>query len=408
VSLAAWLAILWAGSTTLAAAQPPGPDSGPRSRDPGEALTVTLVTFEPGEKIYERYGHNAIWIHDAGSGADELYDWGRFSFSKPHFLLRFIQGQMWYAMGFERDVPAVVAFYVGQGRKVWMQELDLPPGERLRLREFLAWNYLPENREYAYDYYLDNCSTRVRDALDRALGGAIRRFGDTLSGWTWRDETRRLNQHNRGLYTGLLLVLGQPVDREMTRWEQMFLPMRLREDLNRITRIGADGIARPVVRWERLVAAGGQWPVPDRPGNWLPGYIVLGLLLGGLMVLAARTRGFLPLATLWMLLVGLLGGFMMWAWMFSYHRAAYANENLFLWNLLALALALVLPSALRGRSWAVKPARRLAGLVAGVGGLGLAVKVLPWFPQHNLEIIALILPTHLAVWVGTLRVTSDR
>ena len=372
-------------------------------RNLGDPLTVTLITYEQGGRVFERYGHNALWIHDAATGTDETYDYGRFSFNQQNFLLRFIRGQMWYSMGFESDVRAIVDAYVRQGRKVWMQELDLPPEAKLKLREFLAWNYRPENKDYAYDYYRDNCSTRIRDALDRVIGGAIRQYGDSASGWTWRDETRRLNQHSKALYTGLLVVLGQPVDREMTRWEQMFLPMRLREAMNQIKVPGSDGTLHPVVKSERLVSEGGTWPAPDRPSNWLPYYILVGLGLGGLMFLVGRTRTFLPVATLWMLLVGLLGAFMLLEWVTSYHRAAYSNENLLQFNLAALALAIVLPAGLRGKAWAIGPARFLAGAVAGLSVLGLVLKPLPWFFQHNLEVIALILPVHLAVWLRVRR-----
>ncbi|HLB54386.1 MAG TPA: DUF4105 domain-containing protein [Gemmatimonadales bacterium] len=378
-----------------AAALPPGP-----AAPPGSELTVTLLTYEQGGRIYERYGHNAIWIHDATTGADDHYDYGRFSFEQEHFVLRFVQGRMWYAMGYESNVAGMVELYVGQGRKVWMQELNIAPAERLKLRDFLAWNIRPENKNYAYDYYLDNCSTRIRDALDVALEGAIRRYGARPSGLTWRDETRRLNQHNPVLYSGLLLMLGQPVDAEMTRWEQMFLPGRLREYLDSMTVAGPDGVARPVVVSERLVSEGGRWPAPARPASWLPAYLIGGLLAGGLMVLVGRTRGFVPVATLWALLVGLLGAFMTWVWIGSYHVAGYRNENLFLFNLVALAFAIVLPSAARGRAWAVGPARWLAAAMVGLGVLGLLVKPLPWFPQHNLEVIALVLPVHLGVWLG--------
>jgi len=118
------------------------------------------------------------------------------------------------------------------------------------------------------------------------------------------------------------------------------------------------------------------------------------------MVLVGRTRGFVPVATLWALLMGLLGAFMTWVWIGSYHVAGYRNENLFLFNLVALAFAIVLPSAARGRAWAVGPARWLAAAMVGLGVLGLLVKPLPWFPQHNLEVIALVLPVHLGVWLG--------
>ncbi len=392
VGLAAALAC-WAGVATPCIAQSP-------AVAPGEELTVTLITYEPGGRLFERYGHNAVWIHDTKTGEDEHYDYGRFSFRQKHFLLRFIQGRNWYSMGFEQNVQGVVDAYIRDGRRVWMQELNLAPAERLKLREFLAWNYRPENRDYAYDEYRDNCSTRIRDALDRVMGGAIGRFGDSASGWTWRDETRRLNQHSVGLYTGLLIVLGEPTDRVMSRWEQMFLPMRLREALNHVTITGPDGVARPAVRTERLVAPGGRWPIPERPSNWLPGYLAVGLALGGILLLARRTWAFMALATLWMLLVGLVGTLALALWVLTFHREAYANENLLQLNLIALALAVVLPAAWRGSSWAMRPGRFLAALVVGLSVLGLLIKPLPWFGQHNLEVIALVLPGHLAVWAG--------
>jgi hypothetical protein len=375
--------------------------------DPGSELTVTLITYETGGAIWERYGHNALWIHNALTGADDHYDYGRFSFERPHFVLRFLQGRMWYSMGYESNVPGVIQLYTRQGRKIWAQELDLTPAQRLALRDFLAWNIQPEHAEYFYDYYRDNCSTRIRDAIDRVLGGALRRYGEAPSGLTWREETRRLNQHNRMLYTGLLLALGQPVDAEMSRWEQMFLPARLREDLDHVQVAGADGALRPLVKVERVLAQGGRWPVPARPANWTLGYLLAGVLGGALLAVLGRTWAFVPLATLWTLLAGLAGGLLAWLWTFSHHWAAWRNENLFLFNLLALALALVLPSAARGKSWARRPARALALAVAGLGVVGLLLKLLPAFRQHNLEVYALVLPLHAGVWLGLHRAVTD-
>jgi len=374
----------------------------------GSELTVTLITYETGGRIWERFGHNAILIHNNLTGADDHYDYGRFSFEKPHFLLRFIQGRMWYSMGYESNVEGMVEAYARQGRRIWAQELALTPAQRAALQDFLAWNWKPENREYFYDYYRDNCSTRIRDAIDRVLGGAIRHYGTTPSGMTWRDETRRLNENNVPLYTGLLLVLGQPVDAEMSRWDQMFLPMRLRQHLDSVMVQSADGSAHPLVLHERLLNPGGRWPVPDRPSNWLLGYLLAGALLGAGLAALGRTRGFMPVATLWALLNGLLGGFMTYVWVGSHHVAGYRNENLLLCTVPALLLAFVLPSGTRRKAWAVQPARRLAQLVSGLGLLALALKPLPWFFQHNLEMVALILPLNLGLWLGLERALSVR
>jgi uncharacterized protein DUF4105 len=387
-------------SPAVLAQRPLAPSPQPLAPPPGSELTVTLLTYETGERVWERFGHNAIWIHNAATGVDDHYDYGRFSFERRHFVLRFLQGRMWYSMGHESDVAAWVALYAGHGRKIWAQELNLTPAQRLALRGFLEWNWRPENREYFYDYYRDNCSTRIRDAIDRVIGGAIRRYGRKPSAMTWRDETRRLNQHNVLLYTGLLLGLGQPVDVVMSRWEQMFLPGRLREHLDSVSVIGPAGSPESLVRSERVLNEGGRWPVPDRPSSWILRYAIIGLLVGGLFARLGRTRVFLPLATLWALLAGLGGALLTYLAGFSYHIAAHRNENLLLLNLFSLALAVLLPAALRGRSWALRPARRLALLSVSLAGLALLLKLLPWFPQHNFEVIALVLPIHAGLWLG--------
>jgi hypothetical protein len=379
----------------------------PLTYTPGAELTVSLLTFETGGLVWERFGHNGIWIHDAAAGTDRVYDYGRFSFTAPHFIYNFARGKMWYSMGETKDLSGLIELYRREGRKIWAQELDFTPAERAGLRDFLVWNLRPENRGYAYDYYRDNCSTRIRDALDQALGGPIRRYGARPSGMTWREETRRLDEHDVLLYTGLMIGLGRPVDREMTRWEQMFLPIRLREHLDSVTVAGADGVARPLVKSERVLAEGGRWPVPARPRDWTLGYLTVGGLVGGLLALLGRAGGagpgralFLALGTLWALLAGLLGLVLTWLWGVSTHVAAHANENLLLFNLLALALAAVFPAAVRGRPWALMPARRLALAVAGLAALGLLLKLVPGFHQSNRELIALALPAHAGVWLG--------
>lgn len=369
--------------------------SAPGLGEPGAGLSVTLLTYETGGKLWERFGHNAIWIHDAATGTDQHYDYGRFDFRAPNFFLHFAQGKMWYSMGDTNNAAGMIAFYTGQGRKVWAQELDLTPAQRVALREFLTWNIRPENAGYAYDYYRDNCSTRIRDAIDRVVGGAVRRYAAAPSGFSWREETRRLNQHNPVVYAGLMMLLGHPVDREMTRWEQMFLPIRLREHLDSVRIAGPDGVERPLVKQARVLAVGGAYPVPSAPSNWTSRFLLAGVLLGGLLGwLGTRgSRVFVPLATAWALLAGAVGVAMTWLWLFSSHVAAYSNENLFLFNAMVPALAIAIPLRWRG-------ARRLAGVVAGAAALGLLLKVLPGFDQRNLDVIALALPAHAGVWLG--------
>ena len=377
----------------------------PTARPP--ELTVYLMTMGPGKAVWERFGHNAIWIHDPVQGTDKAYNYGLFDLRQENFLVRFLQGRMWYWMqGF--PAQSYVELYRRANRSVWIQELEMPPEARRELQAFLEWNERPENRFYHYDYYLDNCSTRVRDALDRALGGRIREETfDLATGKTYRFHTRRLTANDPLIYTGLLLALGQPVDPPISAWEEMFLPLAMREHLRQISVPGSDGRQTPLVRSEQTLFESSGTPPPDRPPFWLPVYLGIGLVLGSAIVVlgatAHRSRlaraGLIAVSGTWALVVGMVGLVLAGLWGLTDHTAAYNNENLLQANLLALALLWLVPKAARG-SPSGRRALVLAAIAAGLSLLGLVLKLLPAFYQMNGEIIALALPIHLGVAGG--------
>lgn len=371
---------------------------------PPESLTVYLMTMGPGQAVWERFGHNAIWIHDPVGGTDKAYNYGLFDLRQERFLVRFLQGRMWYWMqGFPAE--SYVELYRRANRSVWIQELEIPPRARRELQEFLEWNERPENRFYHYDYYRDNCSTRVRDALDRALGGRIRERTARLgTGTSYRFHTQRLTANDPLIYTGLLLALGQPVDREISAWEEMFLPLALRKHLRDITVTGANGAQVPLVRSERTLFESTRTPPPDRPPFWLPIYFGLGLTLGAttfaLGAAARKSRvaraGLIAIGGIWAFLVGILGLVLAGLWGFTDHAAAHNNENVLQVNLLALALIGLLPGA-ASQAGKKRAAMILGVVLAGLSLVGLLLKVLPQFHQVNGEIVALALPIHLGV-----------
>ncbi len=379
----------------------------PQPRRPADPLTVYLMTMGPGKAVWERFGHNAIWIHDAERGTDEAYNYGLFDLRQEKFLVRFLQGRMWYWMqGF--PAQSYVEMYRRANRSVWIQELEMAPDAKRELQEFLEWNERPENRFYHYDYYRDNCSTRVRDALDRALGGRIREYAATRpTGKTFRFHTQRLTANDPLVYTGLVIGLGQPVDREISAWDEMFLPLALREHLRGVTVPGPDGKEVQVVRSEQTLFESTAPTPPARPPLWLPAYLALGLVVGGSMIalgtLAARRggvarTGFLALSAVWALLAGILGLLLAGLWAFTDHSAAYNNENLFQLNPIALALLPLLPGLRRPSVH--RTVMIVAGSVVVLSLMGLLLKTLSGFYQVNGEIIALALPIHLGVGLG--------
>jgi hypothetical protein len=360
----------------------------------------------PGRNIWDRFGHTAIWIADTVAGTGKAYNYGLFDFGQDDFILRLLRGRMWYWMA---PFPAepYIGSYIRDDRSVWVQELDLDREQRLALQEFLDWNALDENRFYGYDYYRDNCSTRVRDALDRIVGGAIRRATDTVAtGTTYRSHTRRLLAPAPLAYTGTQLALGAPTDRELSLWEAMFVPMEMQRAIRDVHLSASGGGTRPLVRAEYTLHATSTFAERAAPPTWWPVYLAIGLLIGTAFALLprgdgrARGRGFAMLAGVWCTVIGFVGVIMTGLWALTEHVATYRNENLLQANLLILPLALLAPRLAAGAAWAARPAELLAAAVALLSAAGLALQALPGFSQSNGEIVALMVPANIGLWLG--------
>lgn len=283
---------------------------------PGESLHIYLMTFGPGDEVWEHFGHNAIVVEDQTLGYSIAYNWGMFSFNQPGFIPRLMKGRMLYWMQ-GIDTKAMIDFYRDSlNRSIWVQELNLTPAERVEMRDFLDWNSRPENRFYRYDYYRDNCSTRVRDAIDRVTHGAVARSLKRIrTDHTFRSHTQALTYRQPPLYTGLMLAMGPRIDKPLNAWRETFIPMQMREWARKVTVRGANGTMQPLVLSERVVFEAKRDPTPtSAPGMVIP-YAIAGCVLAGLLLLLARmgARRFglaltlSILVALWSLAVGFFG-----------------------------------------------------------------------------------------------------
>ena len=386
---------------SAAAAQAPAWNPDPA----GDRLSVALVTIGPGELYWERFGHNAILVRDRAADTATLYNYGMFDFAQPNFLLNFLRGRMLYSM-LGRPADADLAPYARMGRWIDVQELNLAPAQRAALREFLAWNERPENAEYRYDYFEANCSTKVRDALDRVLGGALRRGLEGRSrGYTYRAHALGLTRVEPWLAIGIHAGLGPRTDQPISLWQEAFVPMELERALREIEVTDDAGARVPLVASERRIH---EATLPDHGGavpRWSWRYAATGIALAALLawlVHARRVRLAGALAGLVWLAAGLGGVLLLLLWTSTDHRAAWANENLLLFDPLCL---LLLPAAfawLRGREPG-RSMRAIGTVVAIVAALALFAKTLPAFRQSNLEWILLWLPVHAALAWGLRR-----
>lgn len=399
----------------------PAPTAAPSAAEPGSDLTVYLMTMGPGDQVWEKFGHNAIWIHDATNGSDIAYNWGVFDFKDKDFYPNFIRGRMRYMMG-AFDFNETLEFYRQSNRTVWAQELNLTPSQKYSLAQFVYWNVRPENRYYRYDYYRDNCSTRVRDALDGALGGVIRKtFVNVPTGTTFRFHTERLTQDDWPIFTGTMAGLGEPTDRPISAYEEMFLPVKVKDHL-RTMRISSNGVSVPLVKNERVLFQATRPPEPVEVERGMGGYILIAaviLIVGaGLFLLqrGAMPTGALSLAVVWSLVAGFSGILLAGLWAFTDHIFSYRNENLFQLNPISLIVMVLLIRVVWSRKKAgdaiverVQSAYRWALIVAALSVAGFVLQILPWFNQVNGDIIALVMPLHLGVaWLLMILARRDR
>jgi len=376
------------------------------------SLRVYLMTMGQGDEVWEKFGHNAIWIRDESRDIDVAYNWGVFSFEQPGFYRKLVRGDMLYMMQAYDGVQMANA-YADANRTIWLQELNLTPGQKLELLRFVEWNNQPENREYRYDYYRDNCSTRVRDALNRVLGGDLQQQLEAMpTNSTYRTETQRLTAAEIPAYTGLLLAMGHPVDRPLNAWEDAFIPMRLMESITKVTVPGPDG-PLPLVLSDAVVFRSDRALPPAGPPDRRLGYTLagtgFGLLLLGLARLGRKARvaraGFYTLATLWSLAAGVFGTMIAMLWAFTDHTATYRNENVLQVEPLSLVLAGLLVAAAFGRGQ--RRARLLALVIAAFAAVGFVIQVLPGLDQANGQIIGLALPIHLALGLSLRSTRAD-
>ncbi|NWF33391.1 DUF4105 domain-containing protein [Stenotrophomonas sp. SAM-B] len=371
-------------------------DAAPVSDAPASvaaAPRIGVVTMQPGEIFFERFGHDALVVVDPVTGDATSYNFGYFDPSESDFIGNFVRGDMMYylvALPLGQDL----SYYQESGRGASVQWLDLTPGQAHALAASLAERAKPENARYHYDYYTANCATMVRDAIDGALGGGLHsQLSGRSRGNTYRSESVRLASPSPWMWLGFDIGLGPFADQPLSRWQEAFVPMRLADAL----RQARNSEGRPLVQAEQELLPHRIAPEPaESARSWWP-WLLCGLVAAaGVAALRRRRRLLGGLALPFWLFCGIGGALLTYLWGFSAHQAAWANRNLLQLSPLCL---LLLPGAitlLRGRvprAWF----RIVLWAVAGLSLLGLVLHWLTLQAQYNLQWIVLLLPIHVAL-----------
>jgi len=372
----------------------------------GEDLTIKIAVAGPGDELYFWFGHIALIIEDAGNGQNILYDYGLFSFQSENFFSNFAMGRMLYSCG-ASTTRSNMAIYIHHDRAVTIYTLDLPPETRLRVMEFAEHNVLPENRDYYYHLFKDNCSTRIRDIIDIATDGQFKeKYGDAPGRFTIRQHVRRHTWFSPFIDWILNFWMGQDIDTPITVWDEMFLPAEVGMRINELTYADADGVMRKLVSGSEIVYRSvGRPPVLERPRKQWPRELAFGivimLLLGVFYFLQTKSIAGQILLGLSQSLIGLVFGvaalLLYFLSLFTNHDYTYHNMNMiFASPLLLAAVPLGIRYAFASNYAARERAELLLRLLWILVLLGIVVsmllKLLPWFWQANLVDEMLMLP----------------
>lgn len=293
---------------------------------------VSLITCYPGKIVYELYGHSAIRI--VHGNMDKVYNFGLFSFSKPNFLYRFVKGETDYSLG-GYPFPYFMPEYIDRNSKVVEQWLNLSQEQASELYEQLEVLCLPENREYRYNYVLDNCATRPRDMIEHAVGGiSYPQPADTTL--TFRKIMRSYSKNYPWYQFGIDLALGSGIDYTLDARKQMFAPVYLMKAMSGATFVDHSGTTVPIVESTDTLFDGSESPIlPPTPWYLSPMFAALAclLIIGIFTIRDIRRRKTTKIVDcLWFTITGLTGCLLFFLIFISEHEATSPNYLAFWLN----------------------------------------------------------------------------
>lgn len=306
---------------------------------------ISILTCDPGKEVYSMYGHTAIRVTDRMTGIDAVFNYGVFSFETPDFMYRFAKGQTDYLMVGQK-FSSFIPEYEEDERSVYEQVLNLSPEGKEKLFRALLENAKPENREYRYNFFMDNCATRIRDLIEQN-GGAKITFPDNHPTESYRDLIKHFHHSFRWIDLGIDLLVGKKAEEPVSAYGQMFLPEYLFNQFAN-AKIAVDGQSQPLVSQTRTLVEFPNsklnldlpWPV-----------IVFGLIfliVAGLSVRAYFRKKKTDWLDYWFFsLTGIAGLIIGWFTLYSEHPAMSPNYNL-LW---AFPLNLVFVFFWRVKKW---------------------------------------------------------
>ncbi|MCL2276913.1 MAG: DUF4105 domain-containing protein [Treponema sp.] len=371
---------------------------------------IKLAVMGAGSPVYFWWGHIGLIIENTSTGQSRFYDWGLFSFNSDNFIKNFIFGRLLYSCGVS-STEYNIEVYKYYNRSVKIYTLDFPQETIMKVLDFAENNVLPENRDYYYHIFDDNCSTRIRDIIDLATEGQFSaRYKNEASVFTLRDHVRRRAWFSPVVEWFLNFLMGQNIDSPITVWDDMFAPAEVGKNIEDFYYYDINGIRRKLVTSSEVVfESAGRLAVLDAPRAQWRYQLAFGIFLALIFCLffylqSKNIKAGKVLAgvsvSICGIIFGVCGALLYFLAIFTNHDYTYNNANMI------FATPLLLVTVPLGIGYFAAKDKfkylkynlliRIIWLLCAIGIIiSMLIKLLPFFYQDNLPDQLLLLPVAL-------------
>ncbi len=347
--------------------------------------TASVLTCGSGENLYTAFGHSAFRIYDPINGLDKVYNYGTFDTNQPNFYINFMKGKMTYILS-TAPFDYFLREYRYFGRLVKIQQLNLSSEDVQLLYQFLENNALPQNRAYQYDFFYENCSTKIESVLREVFKNKVTFNNDHITIEKTHRDLLTEYTHEKFAWAGfgMDLILGRSNDQKITKDEYKFLPDYLYKGLEHATILKNDKQQNLVTKSYQILRE-----QPRKSAFFLTPFWVLLLLSIGIVFITYKnykngTQSRWLDISLWFL-TGAVGVIILLLWFGTNHTTTYSNFNI-LW---AFAPNIIVPFVLLKLKNKIWLQRYFMLLFVGIIG-----SLLVWaigIQQFNLAILPLLI-----------------
>jgi len=372
----------------------------------GDDLILKIALIGPGDELYFWWGHIGLVIEDRLTGQARFYDWGVFSFENENFFLNFAFGRLNYSCAVSY-ADSNYDIYISTNRDITLYTLDLPPEKKEAILYQAENNVLPENRDYSYHHFKDNCATRIRDVLDMALDGQLsEEFKKTPGRFNLRQHIRRHTWAHPFFDWLLNFWMSKDIEKPISVWDEMFLPSEIALRIDDFRYIDPNGASRLLVSSvDTINTSTGRPAVLKAPKSLWPGALLVSLIFSEILLILyllwgkkKSFRSLLGTTSIFLgLFFGIAGSMLLFLMFFTDHDYTYHNINIFFVNPLFLSLVplgfILAFSNSEKKRFVASRLIRYFWLITLLGSLlVMALKFNPAFVQENQTTLALVMP----------------